>query len=131
MLTKLKSKYACAFLKTTSVPNPKLHNYLRTYRKRAGLSQDELAFLLGCRSGTKASRYELCRRVPGLPTMFAYEVIFRIPPRELFAGIFEQVRRITIRRVRALHRRLGAAPPGRLTAHKLAALKEVLEHMPR
>ena len=25
----------------------KLHNYLKTYRKRASLSQDELAYLLG------------------------------------------------------------------------------------
>ena len=36
----------------------KLENYLRTYRRRAGLSQDEMAFLLGTKSGTKVSRYE-------------------------------------------------------------------------
>jgi len=34
----------------------KLQNYLRTYRKRNSLSQDEMAFLLGCQSGTKVSR---------------------------------------------------------------------------
>ena len=41
-----------------------LHNYLRTYRKRAGLSQAEVAFLLGCHSGAKVSRYEHAARRP-------------------------------------------------------------------
>jgi len=105
----------------------KLQNYLRTYRKRAGFSQDEMAFLLGCRRGTKVSRYECFKRLPELPTAFAYETVFRVPARELFAGIFEQVQRVTIRRARALHRRLSAAPPGRLSTQKLTALREVLE----
>ena len=100
---------------------------MRTYRKRAGFSQDEMAFLLGCRRGTKVSRYECFKRLPELPTAFAYETVFRVPARELFAGISEQVRRITIRRARVLHGKLGAAASNRLTAQKLSALKEVLE----
>ena len=43
-----------------------LENYLRTYRKRSNLSQDEVAFLLGCRGGTKVSRYERHARKPNL-----------------------------------------------------------------
>lgn len=68
-----------------------LQNYLRMYRKRAGLSQDEVAFLLGVKSGAKVSRYERRRRVPPLETALAYEAIFRIPVRELFLGTYEQV----------------------------------------
>lgn len=105
----------------------KLNNYLRTYRKRAGFSQDEMAFLLGCRRGTKVSRYECFKRLPELPTAFAYETVFRVPVRDLFAGIFGQARRVTIRRARALYRKVGADAHGRLTAQKLMALKEVLE----
>ena len=52
----------------------KLQNYLRTYRKRSGLSQDEVAFLLGCQTGAKVSRYEPFARKPSLETLFAYEV---------------------------------------------------------
>ena len=69
----------------------KLPNYLRTYRKRAGLSQEEVAFLLGCQDGHKASRYELRKRKPNLETVLAYELIFGTPARELFAGVFEDV----------------------------------------
>jgi len=66
----------------------KLNNYLRTYRKRASLSQDEVAYLLGCRSGAKVSRYERFARQPTLQTALAYEAIFGVPVRELFAGIY-------------------------------------------
>jgi len=73
----------------TAVTRPKLHNYLRTYRKRAGLSQREMALLLGCRSTDKVSKYECFRRLPALQTAFAYEATFHVPVRELFAGVFE------------------------------------------
>ncbi len=109
----------------------KLQNYLRTYRKRAGLSQAEMAFLLGCRNGTKVSRYECFRRLPTIRTAFAYETALRASVRELFAGVFEQARRITLRRARALQRRLNASPADRLTTQKLTALKEVLESTPK
>jgi hypothetical protein len=46
------------------MPQRKLPNYLRTYRRRACLSQDEVAYVLGCRSGSKISRYENCSRLP-------------------------------------------------------------------
>ena len=68
----------------------KLQNYVRTYRRRAGLSQDEMAFLLGCQSGTKVSRYERFARQPTLETAFAYEAVFGTPVRELFGGVYEQ-----------------------------------------
>ncbi len=35
----------------------KLANYLRAYRKRSGLSQSEVAYLLGCKNGAQVSRY--------------------------------------------------------------------------
>lgn len=104
----------------------KLDNYLRTHRKRAGFSQAEMAFLLGGGRGTKVSRYERFKRLPELPTAFAYQVTFGIPASELFAGVFEQIRRNTVRRIRTLYRRLDTAPPNRLTTQKLAALKNAL-----
>ena len=42
----------------------KLENYLRTYRKKSGLTQREVAFLLGCQNGAQVSRYEKRRRLP-------------------------------------------------------------------
>ena len=61
-----------------------LPNYLRTHRKRLGLSQDEVAYLLGAESGAKASRYERFSREPGFRTALACEAVFQRPIRELF-----------------------------------------------
>ncbi len=90
------------------MPVSKLPNYLRAHRKRAGLSQEQVTFLLGCRSGAKVSRYEHFARVPSLRVALAFEVIFHTPARELFAGIFQEVERATERRARLLARRIAA-----------------------
>jgi len=100
----------------------KLPNYLRTYRKRAGLNQDEMAFLLGCKSGTKVSRYEQFRRQPSLQTVFAYEALFGAPARGLFAGLFHQAQRETNKRVELLKKKLSQEMPTPLVARKLEML---------
>ena len=68
-----------------------LDNYLRTERRHARLSQDDIAFLLGTANGAQVSRHERGRRLPSLETALAYEAILGIPVRELFLGIFQKV----------------------------------------
>ena len=103
----------------------KLDNYLRTHRKRAGLSQDEVAYLLGCRSGAKVSRYERFARHPTLQTALAYEAIFGVAVRELFVGLFQKVERPIVKRARLLAQKLKTAKPDRLTTRKLQVLRAV------
>ncbi len=101
----------------------KLPNYLKTFRKRAGLTQDELAFLLGCKSGAKVSRYEQFKRQPSLQTAFAYEAVFGTPASELFAGLFQQAQQETKKRAQALIKKLSQGKPTPLVARKLEMLK--------
>ncbi len=103
----------------------RLQNYLRTYRKRAGLSQDELAFLLGCQSGAKVSRYERLFREPTLKTAMAYEVVFGASTKELFAGAFHMVEKITTKRARMLAQKLAKEGPNPVTSRKLEILRAV------
>ena len=107
------------------MPQRKLPNYLRASRKRAGLSQDDLAFLLGCGSGTKVSRYELFRRQPGLSTVFALEAIFGKPARELFAGMYADAEQQTAERARRLIQRLNKHREGPQLQRKLALLQTI------
>jgi transcriptional regulator with XRE-family HTH domain len=88
-----------------------LTNYLRTYRKRLGLSEDEIAFLLECKSGAKVSRHEHFGRDPSLRTALAYEAIFQVPVRELFAGIYQTVEQNTLKQIRTLSEKLQASDP--------------------
>ncbi len=104
----------------------KLDNYLRTYRKRSGFSQDELAYLLGTRDGAKVSRYERGGRQPSLDTALAYEAVFGIPPRELFAGRFAKARRSVRRRAAFLRRRLSAKPETPSILQRLQSIAAVL-----
>jgi transcriptional regulator with XRE-family HTH domain len=73
------------------MPGKTLSNYLRTFRLRAGLSQEEVAALLGVASGSEVSRHETFRRMPSLATALRYEAIFGIPVRELFSGEYQKV----------------------------------------
>jgi transcriptional regulator with XRE-family HTH domain len=69
----------------------RLPNYLRVRRKRAGLSQRELALILGYRHEGVVSRHELFRSVPPLLMALGYEVIFQSSVSDLFPGLRETV----------------------------------------
>jgi len=107
------------------MPSHAFPHYLRTHRRRAGFSQGQLAWLLGCRAGSKVSRYERFARTPSLATVFAYEIIFRAPARELFAGTYEAVGLSTLKRARELIARLRRRPPTRLVSAQLASLEAI------
>lgn len=102
-----------------------LSNYLRMYRRRAGFSQDDVALLLGVKSGAKVCRYEKRRRVPTLQTALAYEVIFRVPVRELFRGAYQKLENEVSKRAERLARQLHKASPSRLTERKANALRAI------
>jgi transcriptional regulator with XRE-family HTH domain len=108
------------------MPTHKLDNYLRMYRKRAGLSQDEVAYLLGVKSGTITSRYERFRRTPSLETALAYEAIYGVPVKELFAGVAERAECVVKRRARILDKRMAAA--GRQPEQLRRIVGEVAPH---
>ncbi len=68
-----------------------LHNYLSTYRKRAGLSQQEVARLVSGGSDATIARHELATRHPSIKVLIAYEVIYGENLSRLFAGLYEEV----------------------------------------
>lgn len=103
----------------------KLDNYLRMYRKRSGLSQHEVAFLLGWETGTLVSRYERGTQRPSLDTVFAYEAAFGVPTHELFAGIFQKVEDNIKKRAQVLARKLSAATPSQNANRKLDLLNNL------
>ena len=82
------------------------HNHLRRYRKRGALTQEEIAFLLGVRCGTKVSRYERSARPPSLQTALAYQAIFGVPIHELFPHEFQEAVTAVQGRAEQLSRRL-------------------------
>jgi transcriptional regulator with XRE-family HTH domain len=106
----------------------RLENYLRTHRKHSGLTQQEVAFLLGCENGAQVSRYEKRRRLPPLETALACGVIFGVPMEELFAGVQVRVGKDIEKRRLELRTRLQSktakARNARKISHRLRWLAE-------
>jgi transcriptional regulator with XRE-family HTH domain len=111
-------------------PTKRLQHYLRTPRRRYGFSQSEVALLLGASSGTKVSRYESLRRSPSVITVFAYEIIFNKPARDLFAGTYDAVRRDVHERAGRLIKTLEPQAKNPRTARKLQLLRTIVESKP-
>jgi len=81
---------------------------LRAYRRTWGLSQRELAEILGFASRTQVSRLEHGKRIPGLETALACSTLFGVSLDDLFpqfvAEIEEKLReKITRLREGSLH----------------------------
>jgi hypothetical protein len=101
----------------------KLPNYLLSNRKRLALSQDEVSFLLGTRSGTKTSRHERFTREPNLEAALAYEVVYQRPVRELFAGLYEQIEKQVAERAKVLTYRKRSGKP---TKHQIRKRQTII-----
>jgi len=65
--------------------------YLRFLRKKSGLTQQELAQILGSATATQVSRHERSVTPPGLLIAFGYQAVFRKPVSDIFPGLYYAV----------------------------------------
>jgi len=98
------------------------HNYVRTYRKQSGLTQRELAIVLGYSDLWQISRHERSRSLPSLRTALAYEVVFQVPLATIFAEARRSIERSVELELRALEQDLrerGQEQLSDVVTHKL------------
>ena len=79
---------------------------LRTLRKKSGLSQCDLAYIVGFQSEIPVVRHERSKAIPNLLTALAYEVIFQAPISVQFRGLYESVEAAIEERLAELELRL-------------------------
>ena len=103
-----------------------LNTYLRMYRRRTGLSQDDVAYLLGVVSGTNLSRHEVGGRIPLLGTALAYEIIFRTSIRDLYEGEVRRLEEDILLRAQGLCALLQRNPKTTERERKLAFLRDLV-----
>ncbi len=70
----------------------KIQNRLWLTRKRRGLKQKQVAYLLNHRNVDQISRYENSSRTPTLQAALKLEIILGVPLRLLFTDLHEQLR---------------------------------------
>ena len=105
-------------------------NYLRSYRLRWGLSQGELANLLGCKTAGVISRIEKKLRAPTLKIVIGCFVIFGTPAAEVFPDISGTVETDVMERVWALYEKVQG-DPSRKTKTKIELLEGIIERAER
>src|SRR6266540_1660214 len=88
----------------------RLKSYARPLRRRWALTQRELAFLVGVKSGTAISRIEGLQRTPSLAAALAYAVIFGATPLELFPGYLVEIQQAVHSRANDLYEELQGNP---------------------
>jgi transcriptional regulator with XRE-family HTH domain len=105
-------------------------NYLRSYRLRWGLSQGELANLLGCKTAGVISRIEKKLRSPTLKIVIGCLVLFGTPAAEVFPDISGTVEADVMEKVWELYEKMQG-DPSRKTKKKIELLESVIERVER
>jgi transcriptional regulator with XRE-family HTH domain len=85
-------------------------NRLWLARKRRGLEQKQVAYLLGHQGIDQTSRYEQGTRLPSLENALRLEIIYGVPMRFLFKELFSKLEDDVWQRIslnQTLHRRYG------------------------
>jgi len=105
-----------------------LGQYIKMYRLRSGLSQDEVAFLLGGSrtGGSKISRYELNRRLPPLETALGLEAVLGAPVRDLFKGEYLKVEERVRHRSKILRVAVESEPEQPMKLVRRATLQRII-----
>jgi transcriptional regulator with XRE-family HTH domain len=119
------SELAMSSVSSKHMTSAHLSNYLRANRKRLGLSQAEVAFLLGAETGETVCRHERFAREPSLETALAYEAIYQRPTRELFAGLYQSVEQEVAARAKAFISRTHFEKPDRQSGHRRQTLTDI------
>lgn len=71
--------------------HPHLASRVRSHRKRAGLSQKDLARIVGLNEA-RVSRHERFGIAPPLAVALGYEAVFGLPVKELYPRFYETVK---------------------------------------
>jgi transcriptional regulator with XRE-family HTH domain len=111
------------------MPSQFLSNYLRRERRKRGLTQDELAWLVGFETadGTCISRYERFQRQPTVDVMLACQFIFDAEIGSLFAGTYDNVKFVVSQRAAELTAQVEKQRPGPARDRKLEILRALVE----
>src|SRR5438105_9729363 len=86
-----------------------IENRLWQTRKRRGLEQKQVAYLLNYHTADQVSRYELGTRLPTLETALLLEMIYSAPLRVLYKDLYERLQaefKERLERIPQLHDRI-------------------------
>ena len=111
-------------MKTQNLPH-----YVRMYRKKSGLTQEDISKLLSIRSRSVTSEIESSRKIPKTNTAVALSIILGVPLDQLLIGIYTDIRQEVVRNAELLVKEIGdiSGQPKSRKARRLQALKDIMQ----
>ena len=107
----------------------KQDNYLRSFRKKLGFTQADLATIIGAKSGASVSKQETSRRLPTFLEALTYELIFGKAIKDIFSGECEGVKGSTKKRIAELKAKLDKEPESRANEYKRKMTNLIIERI--
>jgi transcriptional regulator with XRE-family HTH domain len=104
------------------------YSFVRAHRRRWGLSQAELAMLLGLASSTTVSRIERSVRAPTATVMVACCILFGLAAPELFTTLHDEIEEVVGTAAKNLYDGLEGKTD-KQSVRKRAFLDEVLSRL--
>ena len=105
--------------------------HLRKHRRLWGLTSKRLALLIGLKSASHLSRIEHGKRPPKIEVALACQVIFGVPPAEMFPHVYARVEDRVMRNIGQFHSALEqSTSPSGIRKRELCelALKRAVEN---
>ena len=99
---------------------------LRSHRKRSGLTQEDIAALIGAQSASQVSRHENGEREPDLRTALVYRIIFDAPIAHLLPKLYRDIAREVDMQAAALAERLKETADGLHAGHRIEQLHQMI-----
>jgi transcriptional regulator with XRE-family HTH domain len=106
----------------------KSYAFVRSHRRKWGLTQVELARLIGLSSRSAVSRIERAERVPTTATIIACGIIFGLATHDLFPSLQEEIEEAVLLVIASLQEEL-AGQSDKASTRKRALLTEVQERI--
>ena len=98
---------------------------LRSHRKNSGLTQEDVAALIGAQSPSQVSRHENGEREPDLRTALAYRIVFDAPIKYLLPKLYQDIAQEVHTRAQALAERLNESTDGLHVMHRVDHLRQM------
>lgn len=101
----------------------------RSWRRRSGLTQEDVAFLVGLRAASQVSRHESGEREPDLRLALGYKLVFDATVHELLPKIYFDVAGKIGSRARMLLEREATMPDTQRSQCKAQHVQELIERI--
>ena len=98
---------------------------LRSHRKNSGLTQEDVAVLIGVQSASQVSRQENGEREPDLRMALAYQIVFDAPIKHMLPKLYRELAQEVHIRAAALSERLKESADGLHVMHRIEHLRQM------